>query len=437
MTCEVNFDGLVGPTHNYGGLSFGNIASQKNKNILSAPRKAALQGLKKMKYLMDKGIIQGVLPPQPRPAFSIFREIGYSGSDQEILKEISLNNPILLLQGSSASAMWVANAATISPSSDTKDNKVHFTPANLVSNFHRSIEVPYTTKILRFIFSNKKHFVVHYPLPQCSQYSDEGAANFCRLASEHGKKGVEVLVYGKSCDSEEYMKFPARQTAEANEAICRRHGLDENFFFNLKQNPKVIDKGVFHNDVISVANENVFLYHEHAFANKAAFKTLQKKTEDALQCEIHFLMVKNEDLSVDESIKTYLFNSQLITIAKDKMLLLAPEECRKSKKVQRVLDKILQASNPIQEIKYFDLRESMRNGGGPACLRLRVVLTDKELAALSGRVILSDNLYQDLVHWVNSYYRTKLYPKDLTDFNLYKTNQEAQSELLKLLKIKI
>lgn len=437
MIREINFDGLVGPTHNYGGLSFGNIASQKNKNNISSPRKAALQGLKKMKYLMDRGLLQGVLPPHPRPAIATFRELGYGGSDEAILLELNQKNQGLLLQGSSASAMWVANAAIVSPSVDTRDGKVHFTPANLISNFHRSIEVPYTTKILKYIFSDKRHFVVHDPLPSCSQFSDEGAANFCRLSSEHQKKGVEIFVYGKNCASEGETRFPARQTAEANESICQRHGVSNKYFYNIKQNPQVINQGVFHNDVISVANENVFLYHENAFANKLEFKTLQKTVEDTLKCKIYFLKVKNAELTVDEAVKTYLFNSQLITLDKDKMLLLAPEECRKSKKVQKILKKILQADNPIQEIKYFDLRESMRNGGGPACLRLRVLLTEKEIKALSGRVLLTEELYQDLVKWVEFYYRVKLSSKDLADINLYKTNQEALSELLKLLEINI
>lgn len=436
MMHEINFDGLVGPTHNYGGLAFGNIASQNNKSSISSPRKAALQGLKKMKYLMDRGLLQGVLPPHPRPAISVFNDLGYKGSAEVVLKELRQKNMNLLLQGSSASAMWVANAAIVSPSVDTCDGKVHITPANLVSNFHRSIEVPITSKLLKFIFSDKKYFVVHEPLPKCSQFSDEGAANYCRLTSEHQKRGVEIFVFGKNSSSEN-TKFPARQTAQANEAICQRHSLKDNCFYNIKQNPKVINLGVFHNDVISVANENVFFYHENAFANNLEIKQLKRKLEDNLQCQLYFLKVTNEELSVDEAVKTYLFNSQLITLGKDYMLLLAPEECRKSRRVQSVLKKLLQSDNPIKEIQYFDLRESMRNGGGPACLRLRVLLTEYEIKALKGRVLLSESLYHDLVHWVKFYYRIKLCEKDLGDFNFYKTNLEALSELYKLLKIKV
>lgn len=59
---EVNFDGLVGLTHHYAGLSFGNEASTRHQNTLSNPRLAAKQGLLKMKALADLGYKQGVLP---------------------------------------------------------------------------------------------------------------------------------------------------------------------------------------------------------------------------------------------------------------------------------------------------------------------------------------------------------------------------------------
>ena len=41
---EINFDGLVGPSHNYAGLSIGNLASTRNAGQLSQPRRAALEG---------------------------------------------------------------------------------------------------------------------------------------------------------------------------------------------------------------------------------------------------------------------------------------------------------------------------------------------------------------------------------------------------------
>src|SRR5262245_53014556 len=146
---EVNFDGIVGPTHNYAGLSYGNIASLKSKLTVSNPRQAALEGLEKMKFLMDLGVQQAVLPPHERPHLPTLRALGYSGSDAEILSKVQKDDPVLLTACSSASAMWAANAATVSPSADSSDRRVHFTPANLVTQFHRSIEPSMTARVLR------------------------------------------------------------------------------------------------------------------------------------------------------------------------------------------------------------------------------------------------------------------------------------------------
>jgi len=112
---ELNLDGIVGPTHNYAGLSWGNLASQKHKLSVSNPRQAALEGLAKMKFLADMGIPQAVLPPHQRPHLPTLRSLGYSGSDAEILAKAHQDNPVLLSACCSASAMWSANAATVSP----------------------------------------------------------------------------------------------------------------------------------------------------------------------------------------------------------------------------------------------------------------------------------------------------------------------------------
>ena len=433
MIREINFDGLVGPTHNYGGLSYGNIASTKNKLSDSSPRRAALQGLEKMKYLMDKGILQGVLPPQERPALDTFRNLGFSGTDQALLKTVYLQDPTFFFFFFFDSHFWDVIAANVSPSRYSSDFKVHITPANLISNFHRSLEVSSTTKVLRKIFQNAIYFTVHDPLPSISIFSDEGAANFCRITKEHGKKGFELFVHGRDNMHSDLRKFPARQTLEANNILIRRHQLNPKFCFNLKQNSNVINQGVFHNDVISVANENVFFYHENAFEAKGDFALLQLRIAAAIDSRIFYLKVSNNDLSVKDAVATYLFNSQLITVSKGKMLLLAPLECKTSKKVQKVIQKILNADNPLQEVQYLNLRESMRNGGGPACLRLRIVLTAKELSALSGNVILTPSLYRDLVTWVNYYYSDHLSPKDLTNYHLFKKNRLALEELTHIL----
>lgn len=435
MIREVNFDGLVGPTHNYGGLSFGNIASTKNKLSESSPQLAALQGLEKMKFLMERGVLQGVLPPHDRPSIKTFRALGFVGTEQAVLKSVFKTNYPLFSQCTSASAMWAANAGMVSPSADTQDGKVHFTPANLISNFHRSLETDFTTKILRKIFHHQTYFKVHDSLPNSLNFSDEGAANYCRITKEHGQRGLELFVYGSNGLPGLDYKYPARQAKEANNAHIRNHLLNSKYIFNLEQNSRVINQGVFHNDVISVANENVFLYHEFAFADKKEVDRLRIRARQLMPNQVYFIKISNKDLSVAEAVRTYLFNSQIITLSKNKMLLLAPLECEKSKKVNKVIHQILSSDNPIQEVKYLNLRESMRNGGGPACLRLRVVLTEKELSAISGRVILTNELHQELVDWVKRFYCKKLLPKDLSDYKLFEKNKNALDALTKILKL--
>jgi len=153
---EYNFDGLIGPTHNYSGLAHGNIASSKHRFAISSPQKAALEGLKKMKLLHGLGVKQGFILPQERPSFRTLYAYGFAGTDRQILEKVSRKNFPLLLACSSASAMWTANAATVSPSADTKDGRVHMTVANLVSKKHRSIEPPETARFLKTIFPSRK-----------------------------------------------------------------------------------------------------------------------------------------------------------------------------------------------------------------------------------------------------------------------------------------
>src|SRR5439155_14630490 len=135
---ELNFDGLVGPSHNYGGLSFGNVASSQHEGESSNPRQAALQGLGKMRALYELGVPQGLFPPHMRPELSLARRLGFRGDDAQVLRDLGREMPLLLAACYSASSMWTANAATVSPSADSADGRVHFTTANLQNRIHRS-----------------------------------------------------------------------------------------------------------------------------------------------------------------------------------------------------------------------------------------------------------------------------------------------------------
>ena len=193
-TVEANFDGLVGPTHHYAGLAFGNLASARNAEQPSNPRAAVRQGIAKMRALAAMGLAQGVLPPQERPHLPTLRALGFGGSDADMLGKAARQAPQLLSAASSASAMWTANAATVSPSADCADGRVHFTPANLVTHLHRAIEAPQTARILRSVFADPRHFAHHAPLPATPMLGDEGAANHTRFCSDYCDTGLELFV---------------------------------------------------------------------------------------------------------------------------------------------------------------------------------------------------------------------------------------------------
>lgn len=432
---EVNFDGLVGPSHNYAGLSKGNIASTNNVGEVSNPQLAALQGLKKAKTLGDMGLKQGVFAPHIRPHFQALRELGFSGDESEVIEKAFKKAPEILAACYSSSAMWTANAATVSPSADTLDKKVHFTPANLNNKFHRSIEPYLTGEILKATFKDPAHFVHHKPLPQTPSFGDEGAANHTRFCSEYGESGVEFFVFGKYGlvqNKPEPKVFPARQTLEASQAIARLHGLEEKKTVFAQQNPSVIDQGVFHNDVISVGNKNVYFYHEQALLDEQ--KTIQELSK-ALGANFHFIKVPTQKVSVQDAVESYLFNSQLLSFSDEKMTIVVPEECKKNKNVWSYLEELITVDPSIKDVKVFDVTESMKNGGGPACLRLRVVLNDEELLKVNAKTLLDDQLYNDLTVWVKKHYRDRLTPKDLGDPKLPTEIRTALDELTQIMNL--
>lgn len=436
--CEVNFDGLVGPTHNYGGLSYGNVASQSNSQQGSNPREAARQGLAKMKALMEMGFTQGVLAPQERPDVAALRRLGFAGSDAEVIVQAARDAMPLLVASCSASSMWVANAATVSPSADTADGRVHFTAANLNCKYHRSIEHPTTSRVLRSMFADETYFAHHEALPAVAQFGDEGAANHTRLCRDYGEAGVEFFVYGRSAFDARLpapQKYPARQTLEASQAVARLHGLSEEGVVFAQQNPAVIDQGVFHNDVIAVGNGELLFHHQDAFLDSdGVLAQLQAKLA-ARGGQLQSICVPRTEVSVDDAVRTYLFNSQLLSRADGTMLLVVPEECRANPRVWTYLERLTARDAGIAEVKVFDLKQSMRNGGGPACLRLRVALKPDELAAVNPGVILTPALYETLNDWVERHYRDRLVEADMADPQLLIECRTALDELTQILKL--
>ena len=435
---EVNFDGLVGPTHNYGGLSYGNVASQSNSQQGSNPREAARQGLAKMKALADMGFKQGVLAPQERPDVAALRSLGFTGSDAEVIQRAAKEAMPLLVASCSASSMWVANAATVSPSADTADGRVHFTAANLNCKYHRSIEHPTTSRVLGAMFADQQRFAHHAALPAVAQFGDEGAANHTRFCRAYGEPGVEFFVFGRSAFDTRYpapQKYPARQTLEASQAVARLHGLSDDGVVYAQQNPAVIDQGVFHNDVIAVGNGEVLFYHEDAFLETERVLAELKDKLARRGGNFKAICVPRAQVTVEDAVRSYLFNSQLLSRDDGSMLLVVPEECRNNERVWAYLNSLTSQGGAIAEVRVFDLKQSMQNGGGPACLRLRVALNETELAAVNPGVIMTAPLYDTLTQWVDKHYRDRLVERDLTDPQLLVECRTALDELTRILKL--
>ena len=355
----------------------------------------------------------------------MLRDLGFEGDDETLLSEVQREDPALLAQVSSASCMWTANAATVSPSTDTSDGRVHVTPANLRAQFHRAIEPTATGALLKRVFPDPAIFRHHAPLPSSDQYGDEGAANHTRLATESGV--VHLFVYGvehRRTDGLRPSRFPARQTREASEAVARRHGLADPMF--VQQSPDAIDLGVFHNDVISVGTGRVLLLHEQAFVDTAAVvDELRRRLGPAF----HPVVVTADELPVEACVTSYLFNSQLLELPDGSMVLVAPAECETDERVRRLCDRWIAGDAPIERVVWMDVRESMRNGGGPACLRLRVPLTEAELEAVHPGVVLTEASADRLQRWIERWYPESLHPSDLADPALLHRVRDAHDAL--------
>ena len=161
--------------------------------------------------LVALGLTQGIFVPHPRPNRAWLTELGAS---------IDKAEPELAANAMSASAMWAANAATVSPAPDTADGKCHLTVANLRTMPHRSHEWAPTLAQLEAAFAAEA-FAVHGPVPPA--FGDEGAANHMRLTPSHSNPGVEVFVYGVSGGA-----FPARQSSRPSVVItATRRRLDQ------------------------------------------------------------------------------------------------------------------------------------------------------------------------------------------------------------------
>jgi len=406
---EINFDGLVGPSHNYAGLSLGNLAATAHAGDVSYPRAAALQGLAKMRGNLALGLTQGFFVPLPRPNQAWLEALATDGT----------TDPVLIAGAWSASSMWTANAATVSPAPDTADGRCHLTVANLVTMPHRSHEWPDTLRQLRLAFGDERHFAVHDPVPPC--FGDEGAANHMRLTRGHGEPGVEIFVYGRSGG-----RFPARQHEQASRVVARRHGLAPARVLFVEQSPEAIAAGAFHNDVVAVANERVLFAHEKAFADpERAYEAIRRAFP-----EVEAVVVPDAAVSLADAVRSYLFNAQLVTLPEGEQALVIPLEAWDSAPVRSFLDTMTAGNGPIRRIVPVDVRQSMANGGGPACLRLRVVA---DPATVDPRFLLDEPKAALIESTVARHWPEQIDPRDLGNEALAGDVRAARGALLEAL----
>ncbi|MDM7957917.1 N-succinylarginine dihydrolase [Blastomonas sp.] len=407
MLTEINFDGIIGPSHNYAGLSLGNIASASNAGAVSEPRAAALQGIAKMRANIALGLPQGFFVPLDRPNTGWLESLGCDLASAE---------PHIRAAAYSASAMWAANAATVSPAPDTADGRCHLTVANLVTMPHRSHEWTGTLAQLRLAFADERHFAVHGPVP--APYGDEGAANHMRLCDGHGSAGVEIFVYGKTGGP-----FPARQHVEAGKAIARRHGLAPDATLLIQQSETAIAAGAFHNDVVAVANETVLFTHEQAFEDRtSAYAAIR-----AAFPQVQIVEVPASSVSLADAIKSYLFNAQLVTLPEGGHALVLPSESQEVTAVWQWLEAMVAGNGPIRRLVAVNVRQSMANGGGPACLRLRVVA---DPATIDPRFIATPESLDRIERVIAAHWPERIAPADLADPRFADAVRTARAALL-------
>ena len=404
---EINFDGIIGPSHNYAGLSVGNLASSNNAGAPSYPKAAALQGIEKMRANLRLGLAQGFFMPLDRP-----NQNWLSGLSTDMRSA----EPHIRAAAFSASAMWAANAATVSPAPDTADGKCHLSAANLLTMAHRSHEWTGTLAQLKLAFADDEHFAVHGPVP--APFGDEGAANFMRLCRTHGDAGIEIFVYGKSGGP-----FPARQHIEASKAIARAHRLDTAKTLFVQQSEIAIAAGAFHNDVVAVANEHVLFTHEQAFEHPEQTYADIKR----LLPEAEIIIVPADRVSLADAIQSYLFNAQLVTLPDGGMALILPSEAQDNARVWGWLSEMVAGNGPIRKLVPVDVRQSMANGGGPACLRLRVVA---DPATVDPRFIANEDKLDQIASVVAAYWPESIVPDQLGDASLMDQVRAARMALL-------
>jgi succinylarginine dihydrolase len=239
-----------------------------------------------------------------------------------------------------------------------------------------------------------------------------------RLAPSHGEPGVEVFVYGVSGGP-----FPARQHVEASRAVARLHRLDPARTIFAAQSEEAIAAGAFHNDVVAVANGPVLFAHEKAFADR-------DKLLDELAAKLpgfELVEVPDAEVPLADAIRSYLFNAQLVTPPDGAMTLVAPTECRDTPSVAGWIERHLASNGAIRRVEFVDVRQSMANGGGPACLRLRVAC---DPATVDPRFLVDEAKLERMAEVISAHWPEEIAGADIQLPSLIRDVEAARLSLL-------
>ena len=155
-------------------------------------------------------------------------------------------------------------------------------------------------------------------------------------------------------------------------------------------------------------------------------KNLEAKIDN-----FQFIEISDSEIPLKNIIDSYLLNSQLATNGQNEMMLILPEEVKSYETCMAWLDKLKQISD-IKLYDFVNIKQSMMNGGGPACLRLKVVLDENETKELNQNFLMTSDRLDAIKSLIEREYRDNLHPDDLPDPNLLDESRRVLDELTQI-----
>ena len=137
-------------------------------------------------------------------------------------------------------------------------------------------------------------------------------------------------------------------------------------------------------------------------------------------------------ISLADAIRSYLFNAQLVTLPSGEMALILPAEARDTPSVWNWLERHVAGNGPIRRLAIVDVRQSMANGGGPACLRLRVVADPSHV---DPRFLVDSAKLDRIAAVIETHWPERIAQDQIGDSALIARIEQARHALLEMLDI--